>query len=397
LKLLYISYWGINDVLSKATVFPSLKIVRPYFSEINLATIERSKSFSYEIPEGIVHAPFNSLTKVPRFLEKTFDLIFYSLKLLLIAKRKKIDVVICRGSMAAAFGVFLRRITGLPFLVESFEPHADYMLEGGTWKKSGIEYRFQKWVEAQTIKHASYIMPVTYNYAEHLMKNGVSGDRVLVMPCCVNIDKFIFSEQARTQVRNKLGVGADVIVGIYVGKFGDIYLKEEAFKIFKQAFDFFEGNFYLIILSPQSEDEITKHLRDANIRLDSVYMNCVEHDKVPEFLSAADFAFSLIRPSASRKFCSPIKNGEYWANGLPIVLTKGVGDDEKIVLQTRLGVILDIVNDNTQSSFTALKELIGLGRTSLAKKIYPIANQYRNFEIITRGYSHVFTNGLQKK
>jgi glycosyltransferase involved in cell wall biosynthesis len=391
-RLLYINYWGIDDALTISTVYPNLKIIRPYCSEIYLATVERNGKKRASVPDDIVHVPFYSATWLPRILEKVYDVTFFCFKLFFLVKKRKIDLVICRGSMAAIFGVFLNRTTGLSFMVESFEPHSDYMAEGDTWKKNGLEYRFQKWIEEQSSNRALYVMPVTHNYANFLTEKGVPSERILVMPCCVDIEKFSYNEIARMQIRKKLNIAGTAIVGVYVGKFGDIYLKKEAFTFFKQAYDFFGDSFFLIILSPQDIKEIEANLAVENFPKEKAFVSTVSHDSVPEFLSAADFSFSLVRTSPSRKYCSPVKNGEYWANGLPILLPKGVGDDEMIIRMAKAGgAIFDIDDGTIMPSLSVVKELISYGRLDLARKISPIALQHRNFEIIANGYKEVFT------
>jgi len=391
LKLLYICYWGVDDALTKATVFPSLKIIEPYFSTVYLATIERQSGNTVEAPRGVIHVPFRSLTFLPRLLEKVMDVFIFSCKLLWLVKTKKTDLVICRGSMAATFGVFLSKVAGQPFFVESFEPHADYMLEGSTWKRNSIEYKFQTWVEAQSLKGAQYLMPVTHNYAKYLIEKGVLAEKLQVMPCCVDMRKFSYNKIFRQQVRGELGISNRTVVGIYVGKFGDIYLNEESFVLFKRALDFFVDGFFLIILTPQNVHEVSNQLSRVGYPKEYYLVANVPHTKVPEYLSAADFAFSLIRTSPSRKYCSPIKNGEYWANGLPILLTKGVGDDEDIILQNKAGVILDVEQENnSEVALAEIKDIIRQDREILAKKISLLADRHRNFKIIADGYSRIF-------
>jgi len=377
-------------VLTKATVIPNLNILRPHFTKIYFTTIERTRIPEPAPPDNITYIPFYSVTWLPRFLQKVADFLLFSMKLFWLTKTKGVDVVICRGAMAAAFGVFLHKVSAKPFIVESFEPHADYMLEGGTWTKHGIEYRFQKWIEAQTIGKARYLLPVTENYRNALKDQGVSADRILVMPCCVDIDRFRFKEEERRKVRRELEIADDVIVGIYVGKFGDIYLKEESFLVFKKAAEVFGDKFFLIILTPQPIAEIKEQLISVNFNLESVHIKYADHTRVPDYLSAADFAFSLIRTSPSRKYCSPIKNGEYWANGLPILLTSGVSDDEQILVENNAGAILNLADNNLESSLLKIKDIIKEDRTLLEKKISPVAAHHRHFNIIIEGYTKIF-------
>lgn len=381
-------------MLTKATVFPNLKMLAKHFPVIYLATIERRSARSADIPQGVLHIPYYSFTGFPRFIEKFTDLLFFSWKVLRLSRKARVDVVICRGAMAAAFGVFIFKIFRIPFMVESFEPHADYMMEGNVWRKGSLEYRFQKWIENQSEVHANYLMPVTHNYANHLIQKGVSAQRIAVMPCCVDLETFKFKENSRKAIRERLGISQKVKVGIYVGKFGDIYYKEESFGLFKKAFDFFNGNFFLIILTPQDANEVTKQLAYVKYPMQHSFITSVKNEYVSDYLSASDFAFSLIRTSPSRKYCSPIKNGEYWANGLPILLTKGVGDDEDIIVQNNVGVIIDFEKNASTEALKAIERLMDKGRESLSVEIVGLADRYRNFTIISETYSSVFRERL---
>lgn len=392
MRLLYISYWGINDVLTKATVLPNLRILRPYFDEIYVATIERNGNQAVDFRDkGVHHVPFYSYPRLPRLAVKALDFIFFAVKLFVLVRRRKIDVVICRGSMAAAFGVFLHRVLGKPFMVESFEPHADYMADGGTWKKNGIEYKFQKWIEQQCIDQAKMLFPVTRNYLKALIAAGVAHEKMYVMPCCVELDQFQYDRQAREKIRINLKVKDHHFVGVYAGKFGDIYLDEEAFDLFKRTYEFFNNKFFLIILTPHHREDILNRLVKVGIKKELAHVDFVDHAEVPQYLSAADFAFSLIRTSPSRKYCSPIKNGEYWANGLPVLLTKGVGDDEQIIHDHHVGAILDLDADNLIIALQEVVNLLGTGRTTVAQTISRIANRYRHFDLIATGYHKILS------
>jgi glycosyltransferase involved in cell wall biosynthesis len=389
-KVLYISYWSLSDPLTEATVLPNLKILKKYCASIHFATIERNR---HQVPVSaeVIHIPYHSLTGMPRFIQKISDVILVGLRLFFVARRKRIDTVICRGSMAAIFGVFLNRLIGLPFLVESFEPHADYMAEGNTWRKSGIEFRFQKWIESQCLARASFLMPVSQQYAQFLVSRGVSPEKIEVMPCCVDTDRFRFSEEARVRLRAQLQIPDGTRVGIYVGKFGDLYLREEAFNLFRLALDSFKNNFFLIVLSPQDDEDIRIRLSEAGFQPTSFHVARVENSEVPSYLSAADFAFSLARPAPNRKYLSPVKNGEYWASGLPILISETGGDDDAIAEKNRAGVIFEITEPSIRSGLDAIREIISNGRNAVARNISPIAEQYRGFRIIEDAYERIFS------
>jgi glycosyltransferase involved in cell wall biosynthesis len=388
MNLLYINYWSLGNFLTIATVFPNLEILKQYFSTIHLTTVERESTENTYVPAGVTHIPFYSATRLPRFLCKLYDFFFYLMTLSLFTKRTKPDLIICRGSMAGIFGFFLNLIFKVPFMVESFEPHAEYMVDGGTWKRGSPEYRFQSWIEKQIEKYAMSLMPVTFSHKNKLIERGISADKIFVMPCCADLEKFKFNGNARIRMREQLKLTNSTVVGIYVGKFGGLYLEEDAFRIFKRINDSFQG-FFLIILTSDSKDWIEGLLKKEGFPGKNYFVGRVPHQIVPDYLAASDFGFSLVRTSPSSRFCSPVKNGEYWANGLSIMLPKGVGDDELIIEETGSGVVFD--PNNLSLGINRLHELLKEDRLKLVERNSRVAFQYRDFSIIRNAYKELLT------
>ena len=251
--------------------------------------------------------------------------------------------MIGRGAPAGALAYLVWQKTKLPFYVESFEPHADYMLESGVWRRWDPRYLFQRHWEKRQKQLARGLMPVAENYRQQLIAEGVPADCIVTVPCSVDAAAFAHDAAAGHRVRQRLGFAAPgTIVGIYVGKFGDIYYDEEAFELFRAAADHFGPAFRLIILSPNPEADVRRKLAAVGLGSDRAFVTKAPHGEVPDYLSAADFAFSPIRPAPCRRFCSAIKIGEYWASGLPVLVTPGVGDDSAIIAAEDGGAVFDL-------------------------------------------------------
>jgi hypothetical protein len=292
--------------------------------------------------------------------------------------------MICRSSLAGAIGYLVSKRTKTPFIVESFEPHADYMLDAGVWDKNGIKYRFQKFWEDKIINHAAAVITVSKYYAEAILSQ--NNRMVYSFGCAVDIEQFTFNEQMRNMIRKRLNIEG-CLVGIYVGKFGDIYYGEEAHTIFKSAFEYFGEKFRLIILTPNSKEEILTSLKSTSIDTEKVFVDLVPHTEVPEYLSAADFAFSMVRPAPVRMYCSPIKDGEYWANGLPVLSADGIGEDSDIIKSENAGAIF---SNNLSDLTTSLQKLDRLikGNNRIGS-IREIAVRYRNFDELNHLYNEI--------
>ena len=359
-NILYIGYWSIADGLSVATIKPHLNILSQTkeVSTIVYVSIERSNknvSFDWNI-DHVLHFPFYSPYR-SLFLDKLYDLTELPKQLAKLCHERNIEKIICRGAPAGSIGYLLWRKIGLPYYVESFEPHAEYMREGNVWKFWDLRYLMQKFFENRQKKTASALFTVSNNYKKYLVENEKVIPSVKTVPCSVDIEQFKFSKHARTSIRSKYGLNDSIIVGVYVGKFGDIYYENETLRLFNRLLEYVE-HFFLFILTPQSPEFLEKKLSQFGLSSEKCWYGTVPHNQVADYLSASDMAFCPVKSTPSRKYCSPIKNGEYWANGLPIIISEGIGDDSDIIRKHGEGMIVNFEVDVQRKQIDQLLSLI---------------------------------------
>jgi len=398
LNILYISYWGVEDGLTVSTVFPNLELLvsKPNVNHITFCSIERGGGlFSYKGPmhSKIEHVPLCSANIKPAILNKINDFLIFPKQLIALCKERKINYIIARAAPAGSLAHKVHAQTGIPYIVESFEPHADYMLESGVWSGWNPKYLFEKKWEEEQKQTAEALVVVAHNYKKQLIKEGLKEENLFVVPCCVNLDTFRFNEMKRQHVRQQLGYNNDNVVAIYVGKFGDIYYREEAFQLIKRAIDYFGESFRMIILTPQTVEEVEELALAASVPLRYLHVTKVPHHQVPDYLSAADFAFSFVKPANCRLFCSPIKDGEYWANGLPIMMAEMVGDDSEITQSENAGVVYNLETDNLNECFKWMQNFLSKSdRATRSLQIAKVAEKHRNFSIANEVYRTLFDN-----
>lgn len=387
MNILYLCYWGINDTLSQSTVYPNL---------IRLAELDRIHRI---IVVSIEREPILRTVSLPKndklqytvlvsglgFRDKLNDFISFPNQLNELCKKHKVDAMLGRGALAGSLLYLAWKKNRIPFYVESFEPHSEYMLDSGVWSKTGLKFQIQKFLEKKQMENASGLMPVSKTYQEKLKAIGISAERIQMVPCTVDIRKFNFSQSERIVGRERLGFSVNDRVGIYVGKFGDIYHSlAEAFSYFKQAFTFYGSKFKLILLSKVEDSEIQEFCDYYNLPKEQIQTYFVNHDEVATFLSISDFAYAFIKPGPSKRYCSAIKIGEYWANGLPILIPEDIGDDSAIINMEQAGCILNKELDY----FEDLNKIIA--DPSHRTRIAGLAEEYRSTELVNRAYGYFF-------
>ena len=390
-NILFLSYWSLREPLTAAAVFPYLKLLaeREDVREIHLVTMETTSNHlplvDLDIPKVILHQVkpvaqrFFVLSKVLLHLSAVH-------LILTLVRKRKIDLIFAKASMAGAIAQIIHQLTRTPYIVESFEPHSTYMLECGVWKKNGLRYRFSHWMEGVQLKHARHIITVTHNHRDDLIAAGQPAEQVRVIPSIT--DLFIFRHQPaeRQRIRSELGIPMSATVGIYVGKFGGLYLDEEAFTIFARSFHFFE-DLYIIILSPTDREEIIRKAQDAGIDIQKIRVLIATHIDVPHYLSAADMAFSTIKPSPIKRYQCPIKNGEYWASGLPILMTDGISDEYKLLRQGIGGCTFSGDLHDLDQALVTIQSILGdpAHRTTIAG----LARDYKSIDLARQVYASI--------
>ncbi|MBD2721802.1 glycosyltransferase [Hymenobacter armeniacus] len=402
MRILFLSYWGLNDGLTSSTVFPHLRLLqeRENVSAIRLVTVERGADAQAELtfdpgfaPAKITFEPLRSRPGRNVILNKIEDFTRFPGELVRQVKEFKPDFILARGAPAGALAYLVWQKTKMPFYVESFEPHADYMLESGVWRAYDPRYLFQRHWEKRQKQLALGLMPVAENYRQQLIKEGVRAERIVTVPCSVNAEAFAPNAEAGQRVRQRLGYTApEALVGIYVGKFGDIYYDQEAFDLFRSAADHFGPGFRLIILTPNAEANVRRKLAAVGLGPDRVFVTKAPHNEVPDYLSAADFAFAPIRPAPCRLFCSAIKIGEYWASGLPVLVTTGVGDDSAIMEAEGGGAVFDLSQPGSvPAALTRLDAL--LREPDYRTRIRGLAVRHRSINRAREAYAQLLPVG----
>ncbi|WKK82553.2 glycosyltransferase [Marivirga arenosa] len=383
-RILFVGYWNVDDGLTHATIFPHLEILKKMDSVEYLHFCNTQREGLKEVSRKKViilsddYTPLYSKNLPLNHLNKVYDFIQFPKLIKDLCIKHQINFIISRGAPAGALAYLATKKLKIPFIVESFEPHAEYMKAGGTWNEYDPRYIFQKRWERRQIKKAKALITVTQNYREALIHKGVSKERVFVVPCAINHNQFFQDNYIRNKIRDELKVTPSSILGVYAGKFGGLYLEEEAFEIFQQVFKSIE-NFELLLLTNTDKDWIKKMIELYQLPSNRIHTRFVGYQKVNDYLNAADFAFALYKSNEVSSFLSPVKLAEYWAVGLPVLLTPKVGDEQDWLEEKGLGVIWD----------NKSKKIFDHILSYDSEKISKVGRNIRSIEIVKSTYKDI--------
>ena len=389
-----ITYWSFEDALIQAYTLPYLREIKkllPEGSSISLVTQENDHLQIDKLREmndpdfnvlAFPYSPFSPMT-----LPKLRALIR---KLTRFVKNNNVQTLHSWCTPGGAIGYLIHRSTGVRLVIDSFEPHAESMVENGTWNRNGLAFKLLYWLERKQAKAAEHLIGLTAEMKQYCIdKYNVDPTNYHVKPACVDLDMFTNSRYPN--IRVELGIQKEDVVCIYAGKVGGIYFEDEIFTFWKICTDTFE-HFKVIFLTDYDNSSFQKMLDKHKLSEKVIVKRFVPHKEVPLFMAQADFALNPVKPVPTKRYCTSIKDGEYWSMGLPVVISRDISDDSQLISEAEAGVVIsDFSKDGLTQAAKAIKALV-LGKTDYQINARKLAEKFRNIENQIQIYKKIYQN-----
>lgn len=329
-----------------------------------------------------------------KIIKKIYDLCMGTWQAVRLVQQHRACAVYSEGFPGAVIAHYIARVTRKPHIVHTFEPHADYMVECGMWKATSWEAVALKrftWVVAR----GAYAL-LTATQAMVDTWKAQTKARFYRVPSCVDLEHFRFCADARIRIRQQYQVEPNEIVVVYLGKLGHMYVAEELFVLFRtfQNLEHAGLTFRFMVLTQKEASQLQALLKASGIDPNRFIVAALERADVPAYLSAADIAFCGIRPIPSRRFSSPIKNGEYWACGLPVIIPRGISDDYLLAEHHGIGWDLPSLKDEDMVLLLPrlLEEWKQTGANVYRQRARAFVDQDRNVKQYQLLYHDLFSN-----
>lgn len=394
LRLLVITYWDQGDPLVVNYTLPYLRQILgilPPGSRIHLVTLdkEQRKGSTIEGEAGILHHSFPYRPFGMRGMAALPSLV---MALCGIVEKHRIDVVHAWCTPAGMLGYLVSVLSRRPLVVDSYEPHAEAMVENGTWRKGGVAFRILFLFERLQTRRAAAVVAAASGMREYAKQRyGMVPQHFYVKPACVDLARFAPQRNGEGDAARPPGLQGK-LVAVYAGKFGGIYLGQEVFDLFRAARDHWGEKFNVLLLTSHTAEELAPYMLGAGLPPGMFTMQWARPQDVPEFLAMADWAITPVKPVPTKRFCTPIKDGEYWAAGLPVMITPGISDDSDLIATHAIGSVIHTLDraGYEQAVYDMDQVLKNEDRTQLQARIRAIAERYRSFRIAEQVYRDLY-------
>lgn len=307
------------------------------------------------------------------------NIILTIIKLIAVILLSRPNFVYCHGTRAGIPLAILKKLRFKVSLVTDVHGVvSEEVIALGIYNRNSLFHKLDRYLEKMVITSSNKVI-----YVSEKMKNyyKLYNDEAFTIPCFYDEKIFYFDESNREEIRDKLNF-KDKIVFVYSGSTLPWQKIEETFKIFAEIKKIEKKAFLLVLSGTDREffyDFAEKYFIDKN----DIYISSLEQNQMKKFLSASDFAFMLRDENLLNDVSSPTKFCEYLACGLPVIISKGVGDFTELVRKNNIGIVVDDFRINEDE----LVLLINSDRTVLRGKCISIANDnYRS-----SNYLHIYT------
>ena len=401
-NILVLTYWSFKDPLFKTYTLPYIYILRKILNvkdTITVITFENiyitSRNDKVELKKIFAEKNISLINFQYRF-HGIFKLLFLSLQSLIVIillYYKKINIIHSFCTPAGSLGYILSKFKKITLILDSFEPHADSMVENGTWEFNSIYFKILFYLENKLCNNSNIFICPSKSMSNYMLeRSDFIPKQMFHKPACVDTNIFNFNQNTEL-IRNKYNLNNKIIC-VYAGKIGGIYLTNEIFDFIKECINFWKKRFVFLLLSDCNESILNFQLKRLNIDNNFVILKKVDHEEVNKYLALASFAINFVKPVPSKRYCTSIKDGEYWASGLPIIITKNIGDDSEIINQTGFGYELKELSpiEYLNAIYLIDKLLVQDNILYVKTKIREMAFKYRNFKIATSIYKEIYIN-----
>ena len=392
-RVLFISYNGMLEPLGQSQVIPYLRELAKRGVRVTLLSFERAKAFE---PEGKAECEqlrqklesqgiewhwlrYHQRPSVPATF---YDVLAGIRKATALIGSKQIEMVHARGHIPAAIALALKRRLGTKMIFDLRGLMAEEYVDAQHWREGSIPYRITKATERRILAATDGIVTLTERVWPVIKEwDGLRGRDVQheVIPCCVDLSLFKFSEEERARRRAELGVDGRLVI-VYSGSFVGWYSTEKMADFFA-SFRKRNRNVHFLWLTTGGHDKVRELMASRGIEPGDFSVLSVASTLVPSYLAAADAGLAFAKSGMSQLARSPTKNGEYLACGLPLIINAGVGDSDALIDDWQAGVLLE---EFTDAEFVAAGEAVEaiVARPNVREQARAVAEQVFDLKVI---------------
>lgn len=362
-RILYIVYWGAAEPLGQSLVLPSVRELAGRGAQITLVTFEKAADLerTAEIERirvllsgfGVRWLPLR-YHKRPKLAATAIDVAAGLLGGIRLHLGNPFDVIHARTFVAGSIGLLLAPLLRVPLVYHNEGFYPDEQVDAGVWKQSSTLYRIARSLEDRLYHGAEGLVVLTEKSASQLLgRLKLKGLQtpIVVVPSSVDLELFPPPPPCSAIPRD------EPLRLVYLGNVEGRYDFDAVARFAAIAAQRPPGA-DLMVLTQADANIVHAKAAAAGLSPERVSVATVPHVTVPERLRARHAGIHFLPRGHSEHGGSPAKIGEYWASGLPVLVTPNIGDSDTVIQSEGVGVV--VAEHSTQCYIAALNSIRAL-------------------------------------
>lgn len=260
-----------------------------------------------------------------------------------------VQIIHARSYIPAVVALLVGRLMGIPLIFDMRALWPEELITAGRLRRGSILHRAIAAAERSCIRNAAGVVSLTHaavDYLKRVYPSEMAGQRVVIIPTCADLERFI---PAKAQRRNAVGCLGTVLSGWFRLDWLSAFFAVSARRSPGIKFE----------LTTRDNPDLVREAFGGSV-LDRLQIAPIASGKVQEVLQGqlASVMF-YAGGEASELGRSPTRLGEVLGCGVPVVANGGVGDVASIISQYRVGVLVSGPSEREMdTAFDELQDLL---------------------------------------
>ncbi len=384
--LLFISNGSISDPIIHSQGFPLLKSLSKGGFICNFISVENSTQeivrnrIKFEYKDVITFHDFNvkNIKFVPIWLSSFY---LQTIQVKKIIEKQSISILHCRSLFPGIIALLVKIIfrKDIKIIYDNRGVYIDEEIYKNHWKANGIKEIITRKIEKLLLKKCDAQVVVSNCFKSYIVRENIREIE--------DIEKktFVITNGTKsncTQILKKKDKNS--IVGVFLGSAAKWQNLNGIIELVKASIIISKSLRYKIITYNVAvyENVIKKSELDNNrIKIESL-----EPHETQRALSTCSFGILLRENNLINNVASPLKFAEYLSAGLPVLISKGIGDTEEIIKKYNVGVV--VKNELYEEGLKAMVEL--LEQEDIQKRCRAVAEKEFNIDSSFKKYKRIY-------
>ncbi len=321
-------------------------------------------------------------------------LVFRQLKVFYYILWHRINIVHARSYLPAILGLFAKMFLGTKLIFDMRGLLIDEYISNGIWADGSVVVKFMRFFEKKCILNSDEIVVVSEKFREYLLQLPFVRLRnqplsIVTIPNSVDAGRFDIALESRMELTEELKLEGRIVL-VYSGSLASWQCFNETVNLFSLCMRI-DPRVFLLIITYSEPTDLLRVLKQCGIgRSDSLIVEAGSED-VAKYLTLGRMGILLRREEVLNSVSCPIKFGEYLAAGLPVLVSRGIGDTEKIVKENNVGIVLESLSESAMQNVSGkMVEYLNDNHKGIDAACRGVASRYFSLENASEKYAEIY-------